>query len=208
MGDWPAAFELEAGLWRSGRRLLAGIDEVGRGPLAGPVVVAAVVLPPGLFIAGVTDSKRLSAKRRAELATVIRARALGCSVGAASAREVDELNVLRATHLAMQRAVTRLRPVPDHLLVDGLPVALLGGSQTAVVGGDRVVHCISCASIVAKVVRDELMRRLDARHPGYGWARNAGYATSEHTAALRRLGPSPHHRRSFGSQQLGLELGT
>jgi len=185
---------------------VAGVDEAGRGPLAGPVLAAAVILPPGGFIPGVDDSKRLSPAVRERLAEEIRRRAVACAIGAASAREVDRLNILRATHLAMWRAVCRLPIRPDHVIVDGLPVPLLGEAQTAVVEGDRRVHSVACASILAKVTRDRLMRRLAARYPAYGWDRNAGYGTAEHRDALARLGPTPHHRRSFAPVQLTLEL--
>ncbi len=185
---------------------MAGVDEAGRGPLAGPVLAAAVILPPGHIIPGVDDSKRLQPAVRERLADEIRRQALACSIGAASAREVDRLNILRATHLAMRRALDRL-PVPvDHVIVDGLPVPILGEAQTAVVEGDRRVHSVACASILAKVTRDRLMRRLAPRYPAYGWERNAGYGTPEHRDALARLGPTPHHRRSFAPVQLALDL--
>lgn len=197
----------ERGLWSRGVEVVAGVDEVGRGPLAGPVVAAAVVLPPECLLEGMTDSKRLTPARREELARVVGERASWVGVGAASAREVDRLNVRRATALAMQRAVARLPVRPGHLLVDGLPVPELGeGTHTAVVEGDRLVHCISCASVVAKVVRDRLMARLAARYPQYGWERNKGYGTREHLEALARYGPTPHHRRSFAPVQLTLGL--
>lgn len=189
---------LEQSLQRGGMVLLAGVDEVGRGPLAGPVLAAAVVMPPGLHIPGVDDSKRLAPARRRELAARIRAAALDWMVGAASAREIDRMNIRAATALAMSRAVAALRVRPDHLLVDGLPVPELGTErQTAIVGGDGRVHCIACASIVAKTIRDDLMARLARRYPVYGWERNAGYGTAEHRAALLAHGPTPHHRRSF-----------
>lgn len=171
------------------------------------MLAAAVILPPGTFIEGVDDSKRVAPALRERLAVEIRQRALACAIGAASSTEVDRFNILRATHLAMRRAVDRLRVPPDHLIVDGLPVPLLGDAQTAVVEGDRRVHCIACASILAKVTRDRLMRRLARHYPGYGWERNAGYGTAEHREALVRLGPTPHHRRSFAPVQYSLELG-
>jgi ribonuclease HII len=190
--------EIERGFWSRGVEALAGVDEVGRGPLAGPVVAAAVVLAPGCLVDGADDSKRLRAEHRRELAREILGCARAVGLGAASAREIDRLNVRRATALAMQRAVRRLGVRPEHLLVDGLPVPELGlGGQTAVVGGDRSVHAIACASIVAKVCRDRLMERLSLRYPAYRWDRNKGYATAEHLEALARFGPTPHHRRSF-----------
>jgi ribonuclease HII len=198
--------EIERGFWSRGLLRIAGVDEAGRGPLAGPVVAAAVVLPPDLRIDDADDSKRVPAARRADLAVTILARALGVGVGAASVREIDRLNIRVATALAMRRAVARLPFPPDHLLVDGLPVPELGfGAHTAVVGGDRRVHCIAAASIVAKVVRDRLMARLARRHTSYGWERNKGYGTQDHLEALRRQGPTPHHRLSFRPlSQLGL----
>lgn len=189
---------------RFGERL-AGVDEVGRGPLAGPVLAAAVVLPAGVRIPGADDSKRLSPERRRELAIRIRAEALGIGVGAASAREIDRWNIRRATALAMRRAVLRLPFPPDHLAVDGLPVRELG-PHTAVVHGDQTVHCIACASIIAKTIRDRLMERLAVRHPRYGWERNAGYGTPEHRAALAEFGPTAHHRRSFRPVRLSLPV--
>lgn len=188
----------ERGFWSRGFTRIAGVDEVGRGPLAGPVVAAAVVMPPEVCIEGADDSKRLSPRVREALAERIAALAWGVGIGAASPREIDRFNIRRATALAMRRAIDRLPLPPEHLLVDGLPVPELGTErQTALVRGDARVHAIACASIVAKVFRDRLMVRLSLRHPGYGWERNAGYGTAEHRDALRRLGPTPHHRRSF-----------
>jgi ribonuclease HII len=206
-GDAAAPFALEQSLWAEGFRHLAGIEGVGRGPLAGPVLAVAVILPPRVRIEGAIDSKRLSPETRERLAGEIEQRALAIGLGAASAPEVDRLNILQATHLAMQRAVRRLQVTPEHLIVDGLPVPLLGGPQTAVVKGDHYVHAVACASIVAKVTRDRIMRRLAARYPGYGWERNAGYGTPAHLEALARYGPTPHHRRSFAPVQVSLEPG-
>lgn len=199
--------ELEQAWWDRGLTLIAGVDEVGRGPLAGPVLAAAVVLPPGVAIRGVDDSKKLSAERRTALYEEIRVRAVAIGVAGASTREVDRLNILRASHLAMRRAITRLGCAPEHIFVDGLPVPELGAEHTAVVDGDARVHCIACASIVAKVIRDRIMHRLAARYPGYGWAANVGYATAEHRGAILELGLTPHHRRSFEpNNQLILDL--
>lgn len=182
---------------------------MGRGPLAGPVVAAAVILPEDCWVLGADDSKRLTARQRDELVAEIQAQAICFGVGAASPREIDRINILRATALAMTRAVAKLCPTPGHLLVDGLPVPELGlERQTAVVGGDGLVHCISCASIVAKVYRDRLMCRLAAHYPAYGWEANKGYGTPEHREAIFEHGLTPHHRRSFQPMpQLALELG-
>lgn len=188
--------------------LIAGMDEVGRGPLAGPVVACAVVMPADQrAIAGVDDSKRLRPLEREVLAVRIRERALAMGIGAASAREVDRLNIYHATTLAMRRALARLGMTPDHVVVDGKPIRTLGVAHTAVVGGDGRCYAVACASIVAKVVRDRLMHRLARRYPGYGWEQNAGYGTAAHQQALERLGATPHHRRSFCVKQLTLALG-
>lgn len=196
----------EYGLWEGGALHVAGVDEVGRGPLAGPVVAAAVVLAPGCWIHGVDDSKKLSHEKRVEICDRILSGCVAFAVGAASAAEIDRINIRRATALAMQRALLRLPAMPDHLLVDGLPVPELGlERQTAVVDGDALVHCIGAASIVAKVTRDRLMERLARRHPAYGWERNKGYGTAEHLEALEKFGPTRHHRRSFQPAQLSMD---
>lgn len=199
--------DYERGFWSRGVSAIAGVDEVGRGPLAGPVVAAAVILPVECMIVGADDSKKLTAAQRSELVVQITERALCVGIGAASAHEIDCINILRASALAMKRAVAKLCPAADHLLVDGLPVPELGlDRQTAVVGGDGLVHSIACASIVAKVCRDRLMTRLAARYPAYGWEHNKGYATAAHRDALLRHGPTAHHRLSFQSSQLSLDL--
>ncbi len=186
---------------------VAGVDEVGRGPLAGPVVAAAVIFPENCVIDGADDSKKLTAAEREDLFTVIMERAVCVRLGAASSREIDRINILRATGLAMRRAVSGLYPAAEHLLVDGLPMPELGlDRQTAIVGGDGAVHAIACASIVAKVCRDRLMCRLAARYPLYGWESNKGYSTPGHREALLLHGPTPHHRRSFQPIQLALGL--
>lgn len=176
---------------------LAGVDEVGRGPLIGAVVAAAVILDPARPMAGLTDSKKLSAKRREALAEQIRESALAFAIAEASAQEVDALNIFQATHLAMRRAIDSLSPSAEYLLVDGnrLPGHAVPGQ--AVVKGDLRHPAISAASILAKVARDADMLALDGRHPGYGFARHKGYPTREHLDALARLGPLPEHRRSF-----------
>jgi ribonuclease HII len=198
--------QYEERFWGRGLFRVAGVDEVGRGPLAGPVVAAAVVLPPGTEITGARDSKTLSPKRREALAAQILHRASAVSLGAASVREIDHLNILVSTRLAMRRALSHLPFGPDQVVIDGLPVRDLGWEHDAVVGGDGKIHSISCASILAKVVRDRLMIRLARRYPGYGWDTNMGYGTQEHRWALARLGPTPHHRLSFGGVQVELDL--
>ena len=184
--------------------LVAGVDEAGRGPLAGPVMAAAVIFParpPRKLAALLDDSKRLDAARReAAYDALLAARIAGTaliSVGAASAAEIGRLNILRATHLAMLRAVSRLPVMPDVALVDGNAPPRLTCEVRCVVGGDGLSLSIAAASIMAKVVRDRAMTRLHARWPGYGFARHAGYATAMHREALARLGPCPHHRRGF-----------
>jgi ribonuclease HII len=182
--------------------LLVGVDEVGRGPLAGPVVACAVVMPPNeRAIPGVNDSKQLDAATRVALNARIRERALVVSLGAASAREIDRINIYHATILAMRRALARvparLGCEPHHVLVDGKPLRTLGTVHTAVVKGDAKCYAIACASIVAKVTRDRLMHALAVRYDGYAWERNSGYGTAAHRAALDARGLTPHHRRSF-----------
>ena len=197
--------EYERGFWGRGRSV-AGVDEAGRGPLAGPVVAAAVVLREGSVVEGADDSKRLSARAREDAYERIVAQAQAIGVGAASVREIDRRNILRATTLAMQRALAQLPKSPDHIVVDGLEVQHLGRDHEAVVGGDGLIHSIGCASIVAKVVRDRLMHRLSGRDPGHAWDRNMGYGTAEHRAAIQVLGPTPHHRLTFSGTQFELEL--
>jgi ribonuclease HII len=186
--------------------LTAGVDEAGRGPLAGPVCAAAVILDVARPIAGIDDSKALTPARRAALAQEIRARCLAFGLGWADAAEIDSINILQATMLAMRRALEALTAVPVHVIVDGNRCPDLAGlpftcSIEAVVKGDARVECVGAASILAKVARDELMVDLDGRYPGYGLAGHKGYPTEAHLAALRRLGPSPVHRRSFGPVQ-------
>jgi ribonuclease HII len=187
----------ENDLWASGVQYVAGIDEVGRGPLAGPVLAAAVILPRGTAIRGVDDSKRLPAERREALFHDIQSAAVCIGVGAASSREIDRINILRATHVAMQRALSRLRVTPERVIVDGLRVPVLPEDHIAIIDGDEKVHCVACASIIAKVVRDRLMTRLSRRYPAYGWENNAGYGTPDHREAIISMGLTPHHRRSF-----------
>ncbi len=186
--------------WRDGATRVVGIDEVGVAPTCGAVVAAAVIMKPGAHrIPGVRDSKTMSSAQRERLAPVIRRRAVAVGLGAASVREIDAINIYHATHLAMRRAVRRLGG-HDHVLVDGNRIAgfeAAVGPYTAIVDGDAKVYSIACASVVAKVVRDRMMTLLSARYPGYGWERNQGYATREHRDAIRQLGLTPFHRRSF-----------
>jgi ribonuclease HII len=180
--------------------LVAGVDEAGRGPLAGPVVAAAVILDPERPIRGLDDSKCLSPAERQRLARLIRRRARAFALGLAEPQEVDRVNVLQASLLAMERAVVRLRLVPELVRIDGLQVPLFAGLgllAEAIVGGDRLVAEISAASILAKVCRDRLMCRWHRRFPDYGFERNKGYPTPGHLAALRDFGPCPIHRLSF-----------
>lgn len=188
---------LENALMAQGARRIAGVDEVGRGPLAGPVVAAAVILTPEAVPDGLNDSKKLSLKRRSTLLPLIR-QSCAIGIGQASVDEIDRLNILRASLLAMRRAVVDLPVVPDHLLIDGnrLPDGL-PCPATAVVGGDGVSPSIAAASIVAKMWRDDVMKKIATQFPGYGWETNAGYPTRCHKSALRNLGVTPHHRRSF-----------
>jgi ribonuclease HII len=178
--------------------LLAGVDEVGRGPIAGPVVACAVIMPADTrAIAGVDDSKRLTHDQRVRLAVKIRERAVAFAVGAASVHEIDRINIYQASALAMERALTRLRVKPDHVVIDGRAMRTLPIPHTAVVHGDARCFSIACASILAKVTRDLLMTRLGLRYPHYIWDHNAGYTTREHVAGLAAHGITPHHRRSF-----------
>jgi ribonuclease HII len=186
------------GVSLKGARLIAGVDEVGRGPLAGPVVAAAVILSRPLE--GLADSKTLCPEERERLAGLLRAQAR-IGVGAASVAEIDRINILRASLLAMRRAVLRLGCLPDLALIDGNQAPDLPCPVETIVDGDALVPAISAASIVAKVTRDRLMRRLAERYPGYGWETNVGYATTAHRAAIWQLGACCHHRRSFAPVQ-------
>jgi ribonuclease HII len=177
--------------------LIAGVDEAGRGPLAGPVVAAAVILDDLKPIKGLADSKQLTAKRREKLYDEIRAKALCCSIAEASVEEIDRLNILNATLLAMQRAVAGLRLKPAKVLVDGNRLPPLDVLAEAIVSGDALVPAISAASILAKVTRDRQLEALDQRHPAYGFAQHKGYGTAQHLQALQQHGPLPEHRRSF-----------
>jgi len=185
--------------------LVAGVDEVGRGPLAGPVVTAAVILDPDKPIEGLADSKAMSEKKRERLFDEIREKALAWAIGRCEVEEIDELNILQATMVAMQRAVAGLEPQPQHALIDGNRCPKLPCSAEAVVKGDSKVAAISAASIIAKVTRDREMVELDKQYPGYGLAGHKGYPTKSHIEALRTLGVTPIHRRSFGPVRRLLE---
>lgn len=190
-------YSLEQELHAQGRLRIAGVDEVGRGPIAGPVTAAAVILDPQAIPEGLNDSKKLTARRRDALERALRDSA-EVSIAHASVEEIDEINILRASHLAMERAVAALNPPPDFLLIDGnmIPRGLVIPAR-AVVKGDAISVSISAASIMAKTCRDRLMVDLAQQHPGYGWETNAGYPSKSHKEALRNLGVTPHHRRSF-----------
>ncbi len=181
---------------RQGGRI-CGIDEAGRGPLAGPVMAAAVILDPDRRINGLADSKVLSAERREELALRIRERAIAYAIAEASVEEIDTLNILQATLLAMRRAVERLQVAADYALVDGNQMPRLPIPGRTIIAGDATERCISAASILAKTARDALMRASDEQHPGYGFAQHMGYGTPEHLSNLQRLGPCCLHRQSF-----------
>ena len=190
-------FEFETKLHKQGYQNVAGVDEVGRGPLAGPVYAAAVILGPGKIPMGLNDSKKLSAKNRNSVLESILEYA-DISIASASEREIEQINILQASHLAMVRAVAGLKKKPDYVLVDGnlIPQGL-GIPATAVIKGDARSLSIAAASIVAKVKRDLVMSDLAQHYPGYGWEKNAGYPTTEHLKALQDLGVTPHHRRTF-----------
>lgn len=195
--QWEERFHYERRLWQQGIGRVAGVDEAGRGPLAGPVVAAAVILDPASRLLGVDDSKRLPADEREELAKAIRREARAYAVAVADAAEIDRINIAQAAFQAMRRAVGGLRPAPEYLLVDGFRLPGTELPQEGIVGGDRLSNSIAAASILAKVTRDAIMRRYDQVFPGYGFAEHKGYPTPEHREAIRRLGPTPIHRRSF-----------
>ena len=177
--------------------ITAGVDEVGRGPLAGPVIAAAVILNPESPIEGLMDSKKLNAEKREKLADEITGKSLSWAIGRAEIDEIDELNILQASLLAMKRAITLLKIRPDHILIDGLYCPDIAYSMEAIVKGDSKIPAISAASIIAKVYRDQEMIKLDNNYPGYGFARHKGYPTKQHLLALERLGICPIHRRSY-----------
>ena len=198
--------EYERRFWSRGVSGVAGVDEAGRGPLAGPVVAAAVVLPPDTVIEGAADSKILTAQQRKALYSVILDKAVAVGLGAASVGEIDRANILVATAWAMRRALEHLPEKPGHVVVDGLPLKSLKWQHDAVVDGDALIHSIACASILAKVCRDCLMHKLAVRYPEYGWETNVGYGTKGHRDAIDRHGPTPHHRQTFLGLQFDLDL--
>jgi ribonuclease HII len=192
-----ADFSHEARAIAQGCQLVAGVDEVGRGPLAGPVVAAAVILDPQAIPDGLADSKLLSVARRDALFDIILRQGLGVGIGSASALEIDRLNIRQATLLAMRRAVAALPLVPGLVLVDGNDPPSLACPCEAIIGGDALISSIAAASIIAKVTRDRMMARLGQHYPAYGFAGHAGYGTAQHRAALKEHGPCPAHRYSF-----------
>jgi ribonuclease HII len=183
---------------------IAGVDEVGRGPLAGPVVSAMVILDPKKPIKGLADSKVLTAKQREALSLEIKTKAICWSIGSASVKEIDQLNILQATLLSMQRAIARAQIKPDEVWIDGNRCPILDMPSKAIIGGDGTVPVISAASIIAKVARDQEMTELDILYPGYGFAQHKGYATVMHLEALKRLGPSVIHRMSFAPVRMAV----
>ncbi len=188
---------VERELWAAGFARIAGVDEVGVGPLAGPVVAAAVIVSPQMRIRGIDDSKKLSALRREELAEQIRDGAIGVGIGMADPREIDRLNIYQAALEAMRRAVAALPCSPDHLVVDARRIPQVEVPQLSLIGGDGRSYSVAAASIVAKVTRDAMMRELDGQYPQYGFRAHMGYGTPQHLAAIERFGPCPIHRRSF-----------
>ncbi|HET6592260.1 MAG TPA: ribonuclease HII [Xanthomonadales bacterium] len=184
--------------------LVAGVDEAGRGPLAGPVIAAAVILAADDDVAGLRDSKQLTARRREILAAEIRTRAVAWALGAAEAEEIDRINILQASLQAMSRAVAALPVAPARVLVDGNQTPQVACEVRAVIGGDRSIPAVSAASILAKVARDRLMAELDRIYPNYGFARHKGYPTAAHREALVKFGPCPAHRRSFAPVRAAL----
>ena len=190
-------WEIEESLYSDGLNVICGVDEAGRGPLAGPVYAAAVILPPNLEIPGLTDSKKLSDKKRRELYDIITERAVAYGIAFASEQEIDEVNILQATFLAMERAMEKLSVRPQLALIDGNRAKDFGLPVRTIVSGDALSASIAAASILAKVTRDRLMEELDGEYPQYGFAVHKGYGTKRHYEALRAYGPCPIHRRTF-----------
>lgn len=187
----------ERGCWEAGYELVAGIDEVGRGPLAGPVVAAAVILPKECKIEGVNDSKKLSAKKREELYDVILEKAVSYGIGVVSNERIDEINILQATYEAMREALSQLKPRAEYILADAVTIPMVSTPQRGIIKGDAKSMSIGAASIVAKVYRDRMMAEWDQVYPGYGFASNAGYGSAEHMEGIKKLGITPIHRKTF-----------
>jgi len=187
----------ERALWKGGTRFIAGVDEAGRGPLAGPVVAAAVVFPSDVSITGIDDSKRLTPTRREELFEKIKNEALAVATGIVTEKEIDRMNILRATFKAMRMAIGSLSIRPEHILVDGRPLPEKFYPQTAIIGGDRQSYSVAAASIIAKVTRDRMMVAYDKVYPEYGFVRHKGYGTKKHVEAIRIHGPCEIHRKTF-----------
>ena len=188
---------IEQALYEEGVQIICGVDEAGRGPLAGPVCAAAVILPPNTIIPGLDDSKKLSDKKRRELFPIIQQTALAYGIAFASHEEIDEINILQATYLAMERAIAQLSVKPDYALIDGNRAKDFGIPVKTVVKGDSLSANIAAASVLAKVTRDELMESMAEEYPGYAFEIHKGYGTKAHYAALAELGPSPIHRMTF-----------
>lgn len=195
-------FSYERQVWAMGYRLAAGVDEAGRGPLAGPVVAAAVVLPGEVYLPGLDDCKRLSPKRRQELYEQIKETAVGIGIGMVDPDGIDESNVLMATYKAMVKAVQALPVSPDYLLIDSLHLPGVSQPQSPIVGGDTLSAAIAAASIVAKITRDDYMTEMDKLYPEYGFASHKGYGTAEHRAALEQYGPCPIHRKLGSGREI------
>lgn len=194
---WQRMSQIEEQLHQAGFKYIAGVDEAGRGPLAGPVATAAVILPPDAIILGLNDSKKLSEKQRLELEPIIKRQALAWNVTMIDHRVIDSINILQATKRGMREAIAALDPPPDYLLVDGMELDGVDLPQQGLIKGDARSVSIAAASVLAKTARDRLMLEYDALYPGYGFAKHKGYPTAEHKEALRRLGPCPIHRLTF-----------
>lgn len=189
--------DYERGLWQRGMVHVAGVDEAGRGPLAGPVVAAAVMFPPELWIEGIDDSKKLSPGAREEFFAQIQERAQSVGIGVVSHQVIDQVNILQASLQAMEEAVSKLQPIPEHLLVDGRVYSGSTPASTTLIDGDALCFSIAAASIIAKVTRDRIMVEFDQKFPQYGFAKHKGYGTKEHYEAIEKFGPCEIHRRSF-----------
>ena len=194
---FTAMLKLERELYAEGCELIAGVDEAGRGPLAGPLVIAAVILPKDVFISGLNDSKQLSAEKREQLYDVILEHAVAVGIGIVSPQRIDEINILQATYEAMRQAIEKLNPQPAVLLNDAVRIPQVAIQQVPIIKGDAKSVSIAAASIVAKVTRDRMMEQYEEVFPGYGFARNKGYGSKEHIEALQTMGPTAIHRRSF-----------